>query len=252
MPHHSSQWAAIGAIAAKLGCAPETLRRWMREADKPCLTPAEEDRLKVLEWENREFRRAHKVLRLASAFFVVSGYPPPRARPPYQVMYAFVDAHRHEYGVEPICWVLEIAPSVYYSAKQGERHPSRCSPRRQRDAVLREKIWTIHAADFRVNGMRKTLRQLRYDGELVARFTVEPLMGVEGLQGVVSAARVRTARPAEDLAAQAADLVQRQFTASRPNQLWVADFMYVATWIGFVYVAFVIDVFSHRIVGWRA
>jgi transposase InsO family protein len=167
-------------------------------------------------------------------------------------MYAFIDAHRHEYGVEPICRVLEIAPSGYYAAKQEERDPSRRSPRRQRDTVLREKIRTTHAAHFGVYGVRKIWHQLRHDGETVARCTVARLMGVEGLQGVVRGARIRTTRPAEDPAAQAADLVQRQFTASRPNQLWVADFTYVATWQGFVYVAFVIDVFSRRIVGWRA
>ena len=167
-------------------------------------------------------------------------------------MYAFIDAHRHEYGVEPICRVLEIAPSGYYAAKQEERDPSRRSPRRQRDAVLREKIRTTHAAHFGVYGVRKIWHQLRHDGETVVRCTVARLMGVEGIQGVVRGARIRTTRPAENPAAQAADLVQRQFTASRPNQLWVADFTYVATWQGFVYVAFVIDVFSRRRLGWRA
>jgi putative transposase len=167
-------------------------------------------------------------------------------------MYAFIDAHRHDYGVERICRVLEIALSGYYAAKQEERDPSRRSPRRQRDAELREKIRTTHAAHFGVYGVRKIWHQLRHDGETVARCTVARLMGVEGLQGVVRGARIRTTRPAEDPAAQSADLVQRQFTASRPNQLWAADFTYVATWQGFVYVAFVIDVFSRRILGWRA
>ncbi len=132
-------------------------------------------------------------------------------------MYAFVDAHRHEYGVEPICRVLEIAPSGYYAAKQEECDPSRRSPRRQRDAVLREKIRTTHAAHFGGYGVRKMWHQVRHDGETVPRCTVERLMGAEGLQGVVRGARFRTTRPAEDPAPQAADLVQRQFTASRPQ-----------------------------------
>jgi putative transposase len=167
-------------------------------------------------------------------------------------MYAFIDAHRHEYGVEPICRVLEIAPSGYYAAKQEERNPSRRSLRRQRGAVLREKIRTTHAAHFGVYGVQKIWHQQRHDGETVAWCTVARLMGVEGLQGIVRGARIRTTRPAEDPAAQAADLVQRQLTASRPNQLWVVDFTYVATWQGLVYVAFVIYVFSRLIVGWRA
>jgi transposase InsO family protein len=148
--------------------------------------------------------------------------------------------------------VLAIAPSGYYAAKQGERVLSCHSPRRQRDAVLRDKIRATHAAHLGVYGVRKIWHQLRHDGETVARCTVAHLMGVAGLQGVVRGARIRNTRPAEVLAAPAADLVQRQFTASRPNQLWVADFTYIATWQGFVYVAFVIDEFSRRIVGWRA
>lgn len=167
------------------------------------------------------------------------------------MMVAFIDAHRDEYGVEPICAVLPIAPSTYYEAKARERDPNRLPARAQRDAVLREDIGRVWRANRRVYGVRKVWRQLRREGVSVARCTVERLMCAEGLRGVVRGRRVRTTTP--DLVAERPqDLVQRDFTADRPNQLWVADFTFVATWRGFVYVAFVIDVFSRRIVGWRA
>ena len=167
-------------------------------------------------------------------------------------MYAFVDAERATYGVEPICRVLQIAPSSYYAHKQAEAEPTRRSARRQRDAALLTKIDAVYRANYEVYGVRKVWHRLRQDGEQVARCTVARLMRVAGLQGVVRGGRVRTTRPGEDAAVAAQDLVQRQFTAERPNQLWLADFTYVATWRGFVYVAFVIDAFSRRIVGWRA
>lgn len=167
-------------------------------------------------------------------------------------MYAFIDAHRRAYGVEPICRVLAIAPSGYYAHKQAEASPSRRSARRQRDEALTTRIAAVYRANYAVYGARKIWHQLRQDGEPVARCTVERLMRAAGLQGVVRGGHVRTTRPAADAAARPQDLVQRAFTAERPNQLWVADFTYVATWRGFVYVAFVIDAFSRRIVGWRA
>lgn len=167
-------------------------------------------------------------------------------------MYAFVDAHRAAYGVEPICRVLQVAPSGYYAHKQAEADPDRRSARRRRDAALAAKIGAVYRANFEVYGVRKVWRQLRRDGEAVARCTVARLMRAAGLKGVVRGGRVRTTRPAEDPASVPQDLVQRRFAAERPNQLWVADFTYVATWRGFVYVAFVVDVFSRRIVGWRA
>lgn len=168
-------------------------------------------------------------------------------------MYAFVDAERAIYGVEPICRVLQVAPSSYYAHKQGETDPACRSPRRQRDEALAARIATVHQANYEAYGVRKVWHQLRQDGERVARCTVARLMRAAGLQGVVRGGKVvRTTRPAEDQTAVSQDLVQRQFRAERPNQLWVADFTYVATWRGFVYVAFVVDVFSRRIVGWRA
>ncbi|GJG89817.1 transposase [Gemmatimonadetes bacterium T265] len=172
-------------------------------------------------------------------------------------MYAFVDAHRTTYGVEPICRVLQIAPSGYYQHRNRHADPGRRCARAQRDDRLREDIRRVYRANHEVYGVRKVWQQLRREGERVARCTVARLMRADGLRGVVRGGRVRTTRPAEDPATAPQDLVQRQFTAERPNQLWLADFTYasgvpVATWRGFVYVAFVLDAFSRRIVGWRA
>jgi transposase InsO family protein len=165
-------------------------------------------------------------------------------------MVAFIDAHRAEYGVEPICAKLPIAPSTYYELKARQADSNRRPARARRDEELRLVIRRVWEENFRVYGARKVWRQLRREGLVVARCTVERLMRQLGLAGVVRGRRCRTTIPA-DLADRPADRVQRQFTASRPNQLWVADFTYVATWAGFVYVAFVIDVFARRIVGWR-
>ena len=166
-------------------------------------------------------------------------------------MYAFLDQHRADYGVEPICRVLEIAPSAYRAYAAQQRDPGKRSPRRQREAVLRPQVHAAFEASGRRYGARKIERQLRRDGVRVARCTVERLMRDAGLRGVVRGRRVRTTT-ADVAAPRPLDLVQRQFRATRPNELWVADFTYVATWRGMVYVAFVIDVFSRRIVGWRA
>ena len=165
-------------------------------------------------------------------------------------MVAFIDAHRAEYGVEPICAELPIAPSTYYELKARQADADRRPARARRDEELCPVIRRIWEENFRVYGARKVWRQLQREGFVVARCTVERLMRQLGLAGVVRGRRCRTTIPA-DVADRPADRVQRQFTASRPNQLWVADFTYVATWAGFVYVAFVIDVFARRIVGWR-
>ncbi len=164
---------------------------------------------------------------------------------------AFIDAHRAVYGVEPICRVLGVAPSTYYEVKSWQADPCRAPARAQRDAVLHAAIARVWRANRRAYGARKVWRQLRREHIPVARCTVERLMRAQGLRGVVRGRRVRTTLPAP-LAERPRDLVDRRFHASRPNQLWVADLTYVATWRGFVYVAFVIDVFSRRIVGWRA
>jgi putative transposase len=166
-------------------------------------------------------------------------------------MVAFIDDHREAYGVEPICAMLPIAPSTYYEQKARQRDPTRLPARAHRDAALRPEITRVWQATRRRYGAKKVWKQLIREHIPVARCTVVRLYRDLGLRGVVRGRRVRTTIP-EASAARSLDLVQRNFTATRPNQLWVSDFTYVATWRGFVYVAFVIDVFARRIVGWRA
>jgi len=165
-------------------------------------------------------------------------------------MVSFIDEHREAYGVEPICAVMPIAPSTYYEQKARQADPSRFPKRVQRDAILCEEIDRVWHENRSVYGACKVWKQLHREDFEVARCTVERLMGKLGLQGVVRGRRPKTTIPKQD-AAHPADLVQRDFTAIAPNRLWVADLTYVSTWAGFVYVAFVIDVFSRRIVGWR-
>jgi transposase InsO family protein len=166
-------------------------------------------------------------------------------------MVAFIDQEKAAYGVEPICRVLPIAPSTYYAAKAQAADASKRSVRAQRDTVLCDRIQDVWTRHREVYGARKVWRQLRREQTVTARCTVERLMRQLGLQGVRrGAGGVRTTIP-EAAAERPLDLVARDFTAVRPNQLWVSDFTYVATWRGFVYTAFVIDVFSRRIVGWR-
>jgi len=165
-------------------------------------------------------------------------------------MVTFVDQHQDAYGVEPICAELPIAPSTYYEYKAREANPERLPARYIRGAVLEVEIRRVWENNFRVYGARKVWRQLNRERIYVARCTVERLMRKLGLQGVVRGSGYKTTIP-DNAAARPADLVQREFTATRPNQLWVADITYVATWRGVVYVAFVIDVFARCIVGWR-
>lgn len=163
---------------------------------------------------------------------------------------AFIDRHREEYGVEPICSVLPIAPSTYYAHEARGADPTLRSARAKRDDVLQEEVRRVWDDHFQVYGVRKVWRQLNREGIPVARCTVARLMSRLGLEGVVRGRCFKTTIP-DGSANRPLDLVRRDFTAERPNQLWVSDFTYVATWRGFVYVAFVIDVFSRRIVGWR-
>lgn len=165
-------------------------------------------------------------------------------------MVAFINEHRAEYGVEPICAQLPIAPSTYYRYKAQEADPSKVPARHHRDQALKLQIKKVWNENHQVYGARKVWLQLNRDKIFVARCTVERLMRAMGLRGVVRGKKQITTinDPKQD---RAPDLVKRIFKASRPNQLWVADFTYVATWSGFVYVAFVIDVFARCIVGWR-
>jgi len=165
-------------------------------------------------------------------------------------MITFIDDHRGTHGVEPICKVLPIAPSTYHEHAAKRADPEKCSAREKKDLALKPEIARVFADNFEVYGARKVWRQLGREGQVVARCTIERLMRTQGLRGVVRGRKCRTTIP-DDSAARPLDRVNRQFQASRPNQLWVADFTYVATWAGFVYVAFVIDVFARRIIGWR-
>ena len=162
----------------------------------------------------------------------------------------FIDEHRGAYGVEPICKVMQIAPSTYWLHAQRQSQPELRPPRAKRDDVLIPHVERVWEENIQVYGVRKVWRQLHREGFAVARCTVARLMRHKGLRGVVRGKQVRTTIP-DAKAVCPSDRVQRQFCAERPNQLWVSDFTYVSTWQGFVFVAFIIDVFARRIVGWR-
>jgi transposase InsO family protein len=165
-------------------------------------------------------------------------------------MIAFIDDHREAHGIEPICKVLPIAPSTYHAHAAKRADPTRLSARAKRDAALKPEIARVFAENFAVYGVRKVWRQLDRENVDVARCTVARLMQSMGLQGVIRGKPVRTT--ISDKAAPCPlDHVHRQFRAPRPDALWVSDFTYVSTWTGFVYVAFVIDAYARRIVGWR-
>lgn len=165
-------------------------------------------------------------------------------------MIAFIDDHRGAYGVEPICRVLPIAPSTYHAHVARRLDPSKRSARAQRDATLRPHIARVFAENFEVYGARKVWRQMMREGFDVARCTVERLMQGMGLAGVIRGKPIRTTIP-DKAAPCPLDRVNRVFHAPAPNRLWLSDFTYVSTWAGFVYVAFVIDAYARRIVGWR-
>jgi putative transposase len=165
-------------------------------------------------------------------------------------MKMFIDEHREDYGVEPICRVLPIAPSTYRAHARRIADPSRLSDRAKRDAELRPEIRRVWDENFEVYGVRKVWRQLNREGIAVARCTVARLMGEMGLAGAVRGRAVKTTRSNPAMPCPQ-DRVNREFYAPAPNRLWLSDFTYVATWAGFVYVALVIDAFARRIVGWR-
>ena len=166
-------------------------------------------------------------------------------------MVAFIDDHRAEYGVEPICRVLPIAPSTYYTHKSWGADPSLRSARAQRDAWLKPEIQRVFDENFVVYGAEKVWKQLNREGIGVARCTVARLMREMGLEGAVRGGGFKVTTIRGEDAARPLDLVERNFEVSRPNELWVSDLTYIATWRGFVYVALVIDAFARRIVGWR-
>ena len=166
-------------------------------------------------------------------------------------MIAFIDDHREAHGVEPICKVLPIAPSTYHAHAARRVDPSRMSARARRDAALKDEVRRVFEANFRVYGVRKVWRQLQREGFDLARCTVARLMRAMGLEGIIRGKTVRTTM-GDKAAPCPLDHVNRRFHAPAPNMLWASDFTYVATWTGFVYVAFVIDTYARRIVGWRA
>ena len=165
-------------------------------------------------------------------------------------MKSFIDEHRDAYGVEPICRVLPIAPSTYREHAARTCDPARAPARQRRDLALAAEVRRIWNENFQVYGVRKIWRQLAREGFDVARCTVARLMRQMGIKGAVRGKAIRTT-VSDPSAPCPLDRVNRQFGAPQPNMPWVSDFTYVATWAGFVYVAFVIDAFARRIVGWR-
>ncbi|WP_416348928.1 IS3 family transposase [Microbispora triticiradicis] len=237
-------FGVITRVARQLGIGSESLRSWVRQAEidggrRPGTTTDEAKRIAELEREVRELRRANEILKAASGFFRQGTRPSPAE------MNAFIDAHRDRFGVEPICRVLQAAPSTYYASRT--RPPS---ARAVRDEQLKADIQRIYTDNYCCYGARKIHRQLRREGQAVARCTVQRLMGELGIIGLVRGKARRTTIPA-DQAERPADLVGREFHAPAPNRLWVADLTYVRTWTGWVYAAFVIDVYSRMVVGWQ-
>nr|WP_130754662.1 MULTISPECIES: IS3 family transposase [Sphingobium] len=247
---YGSEWEAMSSIAVKIGCTAETLRRWCREeasrrAGPAALAADEKARIKALEREVKELRRANEILRKASALFCDGG-----ARPPREMMMAFIDAHRRDLGIEPICRELAIAPSSYHEHAARLADPSRRPERARRDEEICRQIKRVYEDSHSLYGSRKVWHQLRREGIAVAKCTVERLMRSMGLAGIRRGKKTVTT-VSDPKAPCPLDKVNREFRVSRPNALWVVDFTYVHTWVGFVYVAFVIDAYARRIVGWK-
>ncbi|MGQ0431876.1 MAG: IS3 family transposase [Microthrixaceae bacterium] len=241
----------IGRVARELGVGAESLRNWVRQAEidtgrRGGTSTADGQRIAALEKENRELRRANDILKAASGFLR------DRARRSTEEVVAFIGAHRARrsgglrWGVEPICDSLEVAPSTYYDAKGRP-----LSARAVRDAQLAPKLRALWERNYSVYGRRKLTEAARKAGLEIGRDQVARLMRKLSIRGA-SRSKKRFTTKADPAHVRAPDLVQRDFTATRPNEKWVADFTYCSTWSGIVYVAFVIDVFSRRIVGWKA
>ncbi|MER6532203.1 IS3 family transposase [Streptomyces sp. NPDC001508] len=251
---YPNETAALQAVAEKLGIGSrETLRNWLKQHDidagtRAGTTTEESAQIKALKKENAELKRANEILKAAAKF--LRG----RARPATHALVAFIDEHRDRFGgVEPICRTLtghdcKIAPSTYYAHRKRLQTPS---ARSVRDEELKARIQEVYTSNYRVYGARKIWRELNRQGHAVARCTVERLMRELGIQGAVRGKRVITTIPGGQ-AERAPDLVDRDFVAAAPNRCWVADFTHVKTWSATVYVAFVVDTFSRRIVGWSA
>ncbi|HAV5269700.1 TPA: IS3 family transposase [Acinetobacter baumannii] len=247
---YPSTWAAITAIAPKIGCTPETLRVWyLKHLDQ--LNPAkvqqisDQEKMKQMEREIKELKRANEILRKAAAFFGPGG-----ARPPTQIMVDFIHNNKDRYGVEAICRILPIAPSTYYRTLDLTDNPEHRAKRDLHDEYHAEQIKRIWKESSGRYGVRKVWQKLKREGYVIARCTVARLMQKLGIQGVWRGKNKQTTRNRDDQK-RADDLVKRNFNADHPNQLWVGDFTYIQTHSGWVYTAFVIDVFSRAIVGWK-
>jgi putative transposase len=235
---------AVGKVAGQLGIGPESLRHWVDQAEidagtRPGQTTGDRDRIHEL--EARELRAAAGERDPQERRDFLRG----GARPPLEAMIRYIDEHRGSFGVEPICRTLQVAPSSYYAAKS--RPPS---ARAVSDATLADVIGRVHRANFGVYGVRKVWKALGRLRIEAGRDQVARVMHLVGLQGATRAKGVRTTKPAP-VGERPADLVERVFAAPAPDRLWVADLTYVWTVRGFCYAAFIVDVFSRRIVGWR-
>ncbi|HYN32735.1 MAG TPA: IS3 family transposase [Ilumatobacteraceae bacterium] len=235
----------VKRVADQLGIGVESLRSWVKQAEiddgvKPGVTSEEAARIKALEQENRELRRANAILKSASGFLRGG------TRPPTEVMVDYIDQHRDEFGVESICKVLQVAPSTYYAAKR--REPS---ARAIRDAAMMQILMVLWVANRKVYGAHKLWKAAHRAGHDIGRDQVARLMKAMEIEGISRQRRkVFTTRQDPD-AVRAPDLVNRNFTADRPDALWVTDLTYVPTRTGMAYVCFIVDAFSRRIVGWR-
>ncbi|MEE8406024.1 MAG: IS3 family transposase [Acidimicrobiia bacterium] len=234
----------VKRVADQLGYGVESVRLWVRQAgvdsgDAAGISTADREKMKRLEQENRELRRANEILKRASGFLRGG------ARPPTEVMTKFIDENRDDFGVEPICETLQVASSTYYDNK---KRP--LSARAIRDAVMMPILLAIWISNRKVYGAHKLWKAARRAGHDIGRDQTARLMRRLDIRGVSRSRRVRTTVPDEQ-ASRPADLVERDFTADRPNRLWVTDLTFVSTWQGVAYVCFIVDAFSRRIVGWR-
>lgn len=247
---YPSLWAAIESIAPKIGCVPQTIERMGQTCRSGCrhARRCHHSRSPAGQEAGARGQRAAPGQRDTEAGQRV--FRPGGARPPTQVLKAFIDQQRNAFGVEPLCKVLQVAPSAYWRHAALMREPHKRCARAKRDEVLMPQIQRVWQANMQVYGADKVWRQLAREGVTVARCTVERLMRSMGLRGVMRGKVVRTT-VSDGKAPCPLDRVNRQFKADRPNQLWVSDFTYVSTWQGWLYVAFVVDVFARRIVGWR-
>ena len=248
---HPSRWAAIVSIAAKIGCTAQTLHEWVKKAEVDSGAAGRRSDGRGGEAEGAGAREPRAAAGQRDPAQGVRVFCPGGARPPVQAMIAFIDDHRGvAWGRADLQGAADRPVDLSRPCRQaGAIRPS-CRPGRRRDAALKVEIRRVFEENFRVYGVRKVWRQLEREGFDVARCTVARLMRSMGLQGVIRGKPVRTT--ISDKAAPCPlDHVNRQFQAPAPNVLWVSDFTYVATWAGFVYVAFVIDAYARRIVGWR-